>query len=88
MSWIVEESENASAVHVNGDTVTCTKDGLYDSPINVMYNEPASHNGRYFWELKFTESATETSSLGVGLTTKQGFQRGYMMKAMEYLGNY
>ncbi|CAF3691605.1 unnamed protein product [Rotaria sp. Silwood1] len=66
MSWIVEQSDNTSAVHVNGNTITCTKDGYYDSPINIMYNDPADHNGQYFWELKFIESATEGGSSAVG----------------------
>ncbi|CAF2905652.1 unnamed protein product [Rotaria sp. Silwood2] len=87
MSWIVEQSDNTSAVQVNGNAITCTKEGYYDSPINVMYDDPADHNGQYFWELKFIESATETGSSAVGLTIKQAFQPGYMLKAMKYLGD-
>ncbi|CAF4059590.1 unnamed protein product, partial [Rotaria magnacalcarata] len=50
MSWIVEQTENTSAVNVNGDTITCTNDGYYGSPINVMYKDPANQNGQYFWQ--------------------------------------
>jgi len=88
MSWIVEQSENTSAVNVNGDTITCTKDGYYGSPINVMYNDPADRNGQYFWQVEFKESDSQGGgSASVGLTTKQGFRGGWGLRAMNYLGN-
>ena len=87
MSWVVEKSENTSAVDVNGDTIKCTKDGYYGSPINVMYNDPANRNGQYFWQLEFKELDTQGGgSASVGLTTQEGFQDGWGLKAMKYLG--
>ncbi len=88
MSWIVEQSESTSAVHVNGNTITCTKDGYYGSPINVMYGDPADHNGQYFWQVEFQELDSQGGgNPSVGLTTEQGFQNGWGLKAMKYLGN-
>ncbi|CAF3485695.1 unnamed protein product [Rotaria sp. Silwood1] len=69
MSWIVEESDNTSAVNVNGDTITCTKDGYYGSPINVMYSDSASENGEYFWQIEF-EQMSEQGGTSVGFTTR------------------
>jgi hypothetical protein len=83
MSWVVEQSENTSAINVHGDTITCTKDGC-GSPINVMYKDPADRNGQYFWQLEFKDLNDSTS---VGLTTDKGFQAGWGLKAMNYLGN-
>jgi hypothetical protein len=88
MSWVVEQSENSSAVNVNDDTITCTKEEYYGSPINVMYKDPADQNGQYFWQIEFTElSAQSSGSVSVGLTTDKGFQSGWGLKAMNYLGN-
>jgi len=88
MSWIVEQSDNTSAVNVNGDTITCTSDGYYGSPINVMYNDPAEKNGQYFWQVEFQELDSQSGgSASVGLTTEQGFRVGWRLKAMQYLGN-
>ena len=56
MSWVVEQSENTSAVNVNGNTITCTSDGYYGSPINVMYKDPVDRNGQYVVvELKLSQ---------------------------------
>jgi hypothetical protein len=88
MSWIVEQSANTSAVNVNGDTITCTNNGSYGSPINVMYKDPANQNGQYFWQIEVLESDSKGSgNLSVGLTTEQGFRAGWGLKAMKYLGN-
>jgi hypothetical protein len=88
MSWVVEQSESTSAVKVNGDTITCTTDGYYGSPINVMYKDLADRNGQYFWQLEFKELDAEGGgSASVGLTTEKGFQDGWGLKAMKYLGN-
>ncbi|CAF0899088.1 unnamed protein product [Rotaria sp. Silwood1] len=86
MSWIVEESDNTSAVNVNGDTITCTKDGYYGSPINVMYSDSASENGQYFWQIEF-EQMSEQGGASVGFTTDDGFKSGWYLKGMQYLGN-
>lgn len=86
MSWLVEQSESTSAVTVQGDTITCTKDGYYGSPINVMYKDPASHNGQYFWQVEF-EEVEQDGYVSVGLTTEEGFQPGWGLRAMKYLGN-
>ncbi|CAF2522283.1 unnamed protein product [Rotaria sp. Silwood2] len=86
MSWVVEQSENTSAVNVNGDTITCTQDGYYGSPINVMYKDSANQNGQYFWQMEFQEMQ-ENGSVSVGLTTDGGFKSGWGLKAMKYLGN-
>jgi RNA binding exosome subunit len=58
MSWRVEQSESTSAINVNGDTITCTKDGHYGSPINVIYEDLADQNGDYFWQVEFKELDT------------------------------
>jgi hypothetical protein len=88
MSWIVEQSENTSAVNVNGDTITCTSDSGYGSPINVLYKDPADKNGQYYWQIDFKEIQTPGGGgVSVGLTTDQGFQSGWGLKAMKYLGN-
>jgi hypothetical protein len=88
MSWVVEQSENTSAVNVNGNTITCTSDGYYGSPINVMYKDPVDRNGQYFWQLEFPELDSQGGGcVSVGLTTDQGFQSGWGLKAMKYLGN-
>jgi len=88
MSWIVEQSDNTSAVNINGDTITCTKDGYYGSPINVMYKYPAEKNGQYFWRVEFQELDSQGGGgASVGLTTEQGFRVGWGLKAMQYLGN-
>ncbi len=88
MSWVVEQSENTSAVHVEGDTITCTREGYYGSPINAMYKDPADCNGQYFWQVVFQQLDSQGSgSASVGLTTEQGFQSGWGLKAMKYLGN-
>jgi len=88
MSWIVEQSENTSAVNVNGNTITCKSNGSYGSPINVLYQDPANQNGQYFWQIEVLESDSKGSgNLSVGLTTEQGFQAGWGLKAMKYLGN-
>ncbi|UJR20432.1 hypothetical protein I4U23_023563 [Adineta vaga] len=86
MSWSVEQSENTSAVNVSGDTITCTSASGYGSPINVLYKDPADKNGQYFWEIDVNE-AEEQGGVSVGLTTDQGFQSGWGLKAMKYLGN-
>ncbi|CAF3493612.1 unnamed protein product [Rotaria sp. Silwood1] len=86
MSWVVEQSENTSAVHVNGDTITCTQDEYYGSPINVMYKDPANQNGQYFWQVEF-QQVQENGGMSVGLTTDDGFKSGWGLKAMKYLGN-
>jgi hypothetical protein len=86
MSWIVEQSESTSAVTVDGDTITCTKDGHYGSPVNVMYEDPADKNGDYFWQVEFKKLDSEGSA-SVGLTTQQAFKDGWGLKAMKYLGN-
>ncbi len=85
MSWVVEQSENTSAVNVNDNTVTCTSNGSSGSPINVLYKDPADKNGQYFWEVEFQGSELESAS--VGLTTDQAFKAGWELKAMKYLGN-
>jgi hypothetical protein len=85
MSWVVEQGENTSAVKVNGDTITCTNEG-YGSPINVMYKDPADRNGQYFWEVEFKDMDGQGGG-SVGLTTDKGFQAGWGLKAMKYLGN-
>jgi hypothetical protein len=88
MSWVVEESENTSAVNVNGDTIKCTQAGYYGSPINVVYKDPADKNGQYFWQIQFQELDSQSSgSVSVGLTTDQGFRAGWGLRAMKYLGN-
>src|SRR5690349_7885999 len=88
MSWIVEQSDNTSAINVNGDTVTCMSDGSSGSPINVMYNDSADRNGEYFWEIEVQELGQQGGGgISVGLTTKQGFKSGWGLKAMKYLGN-
>lgn len=86
MSWVVEQSENTSAVTVHGDTITSTSDGYYGSPINVMFKDPASDNGQYFWQLEFQE-LQENGGASVGLTTERGFKNGWGLRAMKYLGN-
>jgi hypothetical protein len=87
MSWVVEQSENTSAVKIDGDTITCTTED-YNSPINVMYKDPAERNGQYFWQIEFKELDTQDGgSASVGLTTDKGFQDGWRLKALEYLGN-
>jgi hypothetical protein len=84
MSWVVEQSENTSAVKIDGDTVTCTnQDG---SRINVMYKDPADRNGQYFWVVEFKDVNGQTGD-SVGLTTDQGFQAGWGLKAMIYSSN-
>jgi len=88
MSWTVEQSENTSAVNINGDTITCTSDNGYGSPINVLYKDPADKNGQYFWQIEIKEIQTPGGGgVSVGLTTDQGFQGGWGLKAMKYLGN-
>jgi hypothetical protein len=87
MSWIVEQSEDTSAVTVNGDSVTCTKNDYYGSPINVMYNDPADGNGDYFWQIEIQDVDEQGgNSVSVGLTIKRCFQSGWGLKAMKYLG--
>ena len=86
MSWVVEQSDNTSAVNVNGDTITCTSTNGYGSPINVLYKDAADKDGQYFWEFDVKE-ADEQGGVSVGLTTDQGFQGGWALKAMKYLGN-
>jgi hypothetical protein len=86
MSWVVEQSESTAAVSFNGDTVTCTQDGHYGSPVNVMYDDPADQNGQYFWQLEF-QGFDGQGNVSVGLTTQQGFKAGWALKAMKYLGN-
>ncbi|CAF1274658.1 unnamed protein product [Rotaria magnacalcarata] len=86
MSWIVEQTENTSAVNVNGDTITCTNDGYYGSPINVMYKDPANQNGQYFWQAEFRE-LQESGGASIGLTTEHDFKGGWGLRAMKYLGN-
>ncbi|CAF1440667.1 unnamed protein product [Rotaria sordida] len=86
MSWVVEQSENTPAVHVNGDTITCTHNGFFGSPINVMYKDPASQNGEYFWQVEFPE-VQEAGGVSVGLTTENSFKSGWGLTAMKYLGN-
>ena len=88
MSWVVEQSENTSAVNVNGDTITCTSDSGYGSPINVLYKDPASGNGQYFWQVELPALDSQGGgSVSVGLTTDQGFRAGWGLKGMKYLGN-
>ncbi len=88
MSWVVEQSENTSAVNVNGDTITCTSNSGYGSPINVLYKDPANKNGQYFWQVEFQGLDSQSSGSGsVGLTTDQAFKAGWGLKAMKYLGN-
>lgn len=86
MSWVVEQSENASAVSVHGDAIVCNaKDG---SLINVLYKDPASENGEYFWQIKFEKLDAEGGQgASVGLTTDEGFQAGWDLKGMKYMGN-
>jgi hypothetical protein len=86
MSWLVERSQYASTINIYGNTITCTKNGYSDSPINVLYNDPADSNGQYFWEVQFEKIVPPHRNCAVGLTTKQGFQKGYGLKAMQYLG--
>ena len=86
MSWVVEQSENTSAVEVSGDTITCRSTNGYGSPINVLFKDPADHNGQYFWQVDVTELG-EPGGTSVGLTTDKGFKDGWGLKAMKYLGN-
>lgn len=88
MSWVVEQSENTSAVNVQGDTITCTSDSGYGSSINVLYKDPAKENGEYFWQIEFQNLDCQNGgSPSIGLTTDEGFQAGWGLKAMSYLGN-
>lgn len=88
MSWVVEQSENTSAVNVNGNTITCTSNSGYGSPINVLYKDPAGENGQYFWQVEFPALDSQGGgSVSVGLTTDQGFRAGWGLKGMKYLGN-
>lgn len=86
MSWLVERSQYASTINIYDNTVVCTKNGNFYDPINVLYNDPADKNGQYFWEVQFKKIITPYTSSAVGLTTKQGFQEGSNLKAMQYLG--
>ena len=87
MSWIVEQSESASAVTVSGNTIQCRQDGYYGSPINVMYKDPADRNGEHFWEVELQEADGQGGgSISVGLTTEQCFTSGWGLRAMKYLG--
>jgi len=88
MSWVVEESENTSAVKVNRNTITCQSDSGFGSPINVLYKDPADKSGQYFWQVEFQSFDSQGSgNPSVGLTTDQGFRAGWGLKAMKYLGN-
>jgi hypothetical protein len=88
MSWIVEQSDNTSAVHINGNTITSAKEDFYGSPINVLYKDPADRNGQYFWQIEVLESDSKGSgNVSVGLTTEKGFRAGWGLRAMNYLGN-
>jgi len=87
MSWVVEQSDNTSAVAVNGNTVACAKEGYYGSPINVLYKDAANQNGQYYWIVEVPQLDTDSGSVSVGLTTDQGFKAGWALKGMSYLGN-
>lgn len=89
MSWVVEQSDDASGVHVSGNTVSCAKDGYYGSPINVLYKDAADHNGDYFWEIEVLEADAQGSgSVSVGVTREQSFKSGWGLQAMKYLGKW
>lgn len=88
MSWIVEQSDESSSVNVNGNTLTCFKEGYYGSPINILYKDPAEKSGTYFWEINIDNCDEQGgNSPSVGLTTDQGFKDGWALRAMKYLGN-
>lgn len=88
MSWIVEQSDESSAVTVNGNTISCTKEGYYGSPINVLYKDPADRSGDFFWEIEVQQSDNQGGSyVSVGVTDEQSFKSGWGLKAMKYLGN-
>ena len=89
MSWVVEQSDDASGVQVNGNTVTCSKEGYYGSPINVLYKDPADQNGDYFWEIEVQQVGNDegSGSVSVGVTREQSFKSGWGLQAMKYLGN-
>lgn len=88
MSWLVEQSDDSSAVHVDGNTVTCSKEGYYGSPINVLYKDAASTNGNYFWEFHVEEADKQAGNcISIGLTTEAAFKSGWALRAMKYLGN-
>ncbi|CAF3655562.1 unnamed protein product [Rotaria sp. Silwood1] len=87
MSWIIEPSDSASsAISIQGNTVTCQKEGFYGSPINVLWKDPAENPGVYYWQIEFSQ-LDEQSNASVGLTTQDHFKAGYDIKAMEYNGN-
>lgn len=87
MSWVVEQSENTPAITVNGNTVSSNNEGCYGSPINVLYKDAANQNGQYYWIVEFLRLDSAEGGVSVGLTTDQGFQAGWGLEAMKYLGN-
>ncbi|CAF4567985.1 unnamed protein product [Rotaria sp. Silwood1] len=87
MSWIIEKSDNASsAINIQGNSVTCHKEGDYGSPIHVLWKDPAEKSGLYYWQIEFSQ-LDEHGVASVGLTTQDHFKGGYRLKAMEYNGN-
>ncbi|CAF1128740.1 unnamed protein product [Rotaria sordida] len=87
MSWIIEESDNASsAINIQGNSVTSCKEGDYGSPIHVLWNEPAEKSGLYYWQIEFSQ-LDEYGIVSVGLTTQNDFKGGYDLKAMQYNAN-
>ncbi|CAF2663783.1 unnamed protein product [Rotaria sp. Silwood2] len=86
MSWIIEESNDASsAINVQGNTVTCQKEDFYGSPINVLWKDPADKSGLYYWQIEFLQ-LDKQGNASVGLTTQDHFKAGYAIKSMEYNG--
>lgn len=86
MSWVVEQSENTSAVNVNGNTITCRSASGYGSPINVLYKDAADKNGQYFWQMQVNELEGGGGGVSVGVTSDSGFKSGWGLKAMKFLG--
>ncbi|CAF1457447.1 unnamed protein product [Rotaria sp. Silwood1] len=77
MSWIIEKSDNASsAINIQGNSVTCHKEGDYGSPIHVLWKDPAEKSGLYYWQIEFSQ-LDEHGVASVGLTTQDHFKGGY-----------